>query len=296
MAETKSSFEMELGSESINRIDCGLSPENPLCCWIPKYKNVSEMDEVEFDMHYDLEMGVVLEGKMERHSEGSQSELGPGSIWFCGVWEPHGFKVLSKKCKHLVVIISPSLLMDRSFPGVSPVQLLSPFSAAPNLRPQIPSSHQKEVIALAKEIDLCDNSNSLGKANQINLLERLILLSIKFSPTSSIQYKSLYRSLLPALELGIKSCKPISNRAAAITCSMSEEKFSKSFRKQFGISFNKFSLRNRLNQTAEVLRETDKPIKIIVDDFGFTDESHLHRLFIKHYQISPGKYRQKNML
>ncbi len=282
---------MNFDLKPVQRIQHHVSPDDPLWFWIAK--KATYMDEAEFDMHYALELGVVIEGKLERHYENSVCELGPGSIWFCGVWEPHGFRVSSEKSKHLVVVIHPSLLADRIFPAAPLIQLLSPFSAPPNSRPQIPESRQQEIIALAKELDQCERGTALGKANQINALEKIILFSMQFSPENSVEEKSSYRELLPALELGMISMKPVSTREAAIKCSMNDEKFSLRFRKQFGISFNKFSLRNRLSQSAQILSTTDKPIKVIIKEFGFTDESHLHRLFLKHYQISPGKYRQK---
>jgi|SaaInlStandDraft_1057018.scaffolds.fasta_scaffold11282_2 hypothetical protein len=68
----------------MKKIDFDLSPEKPCWCWVANKK--MQMKDVEFDMHYSLEMGVVLEGKMERYNEDQKYVLKPGDMWFCGVW------------------------------------------------------------------------------------------------------------------------------------------------------------------------------------------------------------------
>jgi AraC-like DNA-binding protein len=287
-------FQVNNEIKNIQRVEFELSPERPISSWIAK--KAKHMQDIEFDMHYPLEMGVVLNGKMERHYEGSYEELGPGNIWFCGVWEPHGYKILTEKCQHLVLILYPSLLANRSFPSSSSIELLTPFSLPAGSRPQIPKDHKETTISLARTINQCDTSSSLGRARQINLIENLILTSMEFhSPDPKNENcQSSYSELLPALQLGMNNFKPVSIHDAAISCSMHDEIFSRRFKNQFGISFSKFSLRNRLSHAAHTLSTTKTPIKVIVEHYGFTDNSHLHRLFMQHYHISPAKYRVKS--
>jgi AraC-like DNA-binding protein len=60
------------------------------------------------------------------------------------------------------------------------------------------------------------------------------------------------------------------------------------------IRFADFSLRHRLQQAAAQLREdTSAPIKEIIRPWGFTDESHFHRVFRKHFGLAPGQYRRR---
>jgi len=278
-------------SKLVKPVTFGLSPVGPLYCRI--LNKSSNQDKSDFVMHYALEMVVVLEGKLEGQLEGVRCKLEPGSIWFSGAYEPHRLKVLSAECKYLVVNIFPTMLTDRFFPGKQPVQLMSPFLSPHDARPTIPSTQHNKVISMATEIESYDAKNSLEKATQINLVEQLILFSLKFSPSTSVNTSAntYYRTLLPAIELAFNQSKPVSTKEAVKACSMNESAFSRRFKSQFGLTFNKFSLRNRLHLVARALGTTDMPIKVIVMQWGFTDESHLNRLFKQHYQVSPAKYR-----
>ena len=88
--------------------------------------------------------------------------------------------------------------------------------------------------------------------------------------------------------------KFITVEQAAGACNMSRNGFAKVFDMLMGISFADFALRFRLSGVASQLKHTDDCIETIANDWGFTDISHLHRHFISHYGISPGKYRKQS--
>ena len=48
-----------------------------------------------------------------------------------------------------------------------------------------------------------------------------------------------------------------------------------------------------MNGAANALASTDLPVKEIANEWGFTDQSHMHRLFLKYYSCSPNEYRKK---
>ena len=94
-----------------------------------------------------------------------------------------------------------------------------------------------------------------------------------------------------ALEMVFERHSFVSTDDAARACGMNRHKFSVLFRSWMNISFPDFSLRHRLYQAAAQLRTTRDPIKSIALQWGFVDESHFYRIFMKHYGFSPHEYR-----
>jgi len=106
------------------------------------------------------------------------------------------------------------------------------------------------------------------------------------SPSSELMIK-----ITPAINLAFSSRALVTNLAAAKACGLSRDCFIRSFRSLMGVSFRQFAVRHRLSKAAEQLLKTDLPIKAIAHEWGFTDASHLHRLFTQHYGCTPQAYR-----
>ncbi|NJK85757.1 MAG: helix-turn-helix transcriptional regulator [Bacteroidales bacterium] len=74
---------------------------------------------------------------------------------------------------------------------------------------------------------------------------------------------------------------------------MNRNKFSSLFQDTMGVSFSKFALRYRLNSASRALRQTRDTIETIAFEWGFNDISHFNKVFVNHYGITPGEYRNK---
>jgi len=64
--------------------------------------------------------------------------------------------------------------------------------------------------------------------------------------------------------------------------------FARSFKKEFGISLHQFIINKRLERAKKLLR-SDLPIAQIAQMCGFSDQSHLIRLFKKYFGFTPGR-------
>jgi AraC-like DNA-binding protein len=64
------------------------------------------------------------------------------------------------------------------------------------------------------------------------------------------------------------------------------------FKKQMGESLQVYILKYKLKMIENRLRFSRQSITQITDEFGFTDSSHLTKLFHKHYGVTPGSFRQ----
>ena len=83
---------------------------------------------VRYDMHYELEMGIVLEGELVRYSGGTEQVCSAGEMWFCGMWEPHGFRS-DASCHSVVIAIWPPALASLHFPELRETNWMLPFIA-----------------------------------------------------------------------------------------------------------------------------------------------------------------------
>jgi transcriptional regulator GlxA family with amidase domain len=74
---------------------------------------------------------------------------------------------------------------------------------------------------------------------------------------------------------------------------LSRSHFSHRFRDATGLSPAAFVQSVRLNQVRLLLRDTDRPLKVIAGETGFADANHLCKAFRREYHLSPGVYRRQ---
>lgn len=70
--------------------------------------------------------------------------------------------------------------------------------------------------------------------------------------------------------------------------------FSRYFKNQVGINFIDYITKLRINKAKNLLISTDKSIKEISLEVGYTDATYFSKVFTKHEGISPHKYRLDN--
>lgn len=106
-------------------------------------------DEGWFDMHYELEIGVITKGRMKREYFNYDMEIGPGEIWLCNLWEPHGFEILEAPCEVIVFVIDPTYLAHSKFLNR---KVMDAFNTSPAIRPKISSTKRSEVLDLSAKM------------------------------------------------------------------------------------------------------------------------------------------------
>src|SRR5262245_47266373 len=189
---------------------------------------------VSFDMHYALELGVLTGGKMARIYQGHRRILGPGQIWFCGAWEPHGWQVLDGPCHAVVVTIFPPMLANAAFPEAASFDWMAPFVLPAPSRPQVPRLLQKEFMRLghelAKTLDVA--------APRRTLLQRMLLYQLLLelpevheTATRPVLPDDSYARINKAVELVFKSRQFLTATEAAHACALSRKAFSALFEK-----------------------------------------------------------------
>lgn len=69
--------------------------------------------------------------------------------------------------------------------------------------------------------------------------------------------------------------------------------FSRLFRKKMGMTFTEYITKLRIEKAKKLLSETNQPIYRIAVEVGFSDPAYFTKVFQKHENISPFKYRQE---
>jgi AraC-like DNA-binding protein len=279
--------------DAIDRLIVPISENVPI---VGQYKIHPVRRDINYDMHFGLEFGILLSGKMHREYRGWSSDFKPGDVWFCGIWEPHGWSILRAPCQVVVLVIHPQITARMRFEEASDFDALAPFTLPPELRPQTTSATRSRVIDIGKRIwSICENKPTYsGLWLRLLLLESLLLftpLNNMPRPHASIEYAGRINR---AIEAVYRQRRMISATEAARLCGMSKIMFNKTFVSIMGISFPKFSLRYRLQSAAaQLLHDRDEPLKVAASEWGFTDSSHLYQCFLKHFGCSPTEYRNR---
>jgi len=258
-----------------------------------------------YDMHFALELGIVVRGGMERRCRQQKEVLAPGQIWLCGVWEPHGFRIVTAPCEIAGFLIWPAALAEMTCPEAPRFNWMAPFTADLKNRPHVPDALRPFAVNLGKRlIDLYKMRG--GGALSINertrlklrvcLMDALLALTEEWTPPAGNASQSsvlLYDRINQAVDLVFHQRRFISADEAAKACRLPHNAFCEAFREVMGLNFGDFVLSHRLSGARNQLLTTPDPIKKISQDWGFVDHSHFHRAFPRHYGCTPAAYKKK---
>lgn len=252
-----------------------------------------------WDMHYGLELGLACSGKERRYFfDQSAREVEAGQVWFCGMWEPHGMQVVAAPCEVIILGIWPPLLAQMHFPEAPDFCALAPFNAPPAQRPAAAPKTRALLRDYGRQLKGILAADTPYQTVRLRLaLQGILLCMIEAWPEAAAWRRRApsaeFSQINQALQLVFESQAFVSTDTAARACGMNRHKFSALFQSWMNIRFADFSLRHRLHQATAQLRATPDPIKLVALRWGFADESHFHRLFVKHYGFSPQEYRNR---
>jgi len=278
--------------KNINKIELLTGFEEPVALIHNFYKEPHFI----VDMHYEIELGIVLAGTIQRQYIDGVYDLKEGDVWMTGILEPHGTKISNPPVELLIFVIKPEFLAYTKFNIETNIDYLYPFTVPSVLRPKSNDRNRKTILSISQRmLNLLESTPYKKEWIILMLIEILLILFSEWEEkrAKSTSIVNNYIKIKNAIEYALKANKGISSKDAAKLCSMSRRNFDRVFSKAVGISFPKFFLRCRLNKIARDLVTTQAPIKFLVSKYGFTDTSHLIRLFVKHYNYTPAEHRKK---
>lgn len=255
--------------------------------------------ETQYDMHFGLELGIVLSGVMRRHYRGYSRLVSRGQVWFCGMWEPHGFEMIKAPGEVIVLIIWPPMLAQLRFEEAPEIRWMAPFTVKPADRPQLDSAMKKKLLEQADQLKKLVAPSSPAEKVQIRIgLLNILTMIAGRCPELKSENVNLspehWSRLNRAVQVVFESRAFISTSRAAKECGLNRNIFSLLFAKWMGIRFADFALRFRLKLAAGQLFSGNDPLKAVARHWGFTDTSHFHRVFRKHYGCSPSAFRRQH--
>lgn len=282
-----------LENETIKKLSFDLSETTPIL----EFHGLRSPVKSRYNMHFGLEFGLIISGRMRRYYQNYWRNIGPGQVWFCGMWEPHGMKVLQAPCQYMIFIIWPPMLANLRLEEAPNTAWLTPFTLPPNQRPQIVPRMKNRILKVQKHLKEMLATPSAGQPLWLKLLflEMMVILYEQgsFRQTSTnAPPPDFFLRLNQALQNIFESRALITTAQAARSCGMTRETFSNLFARWMSIRFSEFCLRYRVNTAAHHVAHTDEPIKSIAKHWGFIDSSHFHHCFQKYYHCTPGEYRQ----
>ena len=251
-----------------------------------------------YDTHYPVEFGIVLSGRHRRLCGNWSKVVGPGDVWFQGVWETHGAELMGKPTSVLVFAVSPECLAMTGFEQVAHYDWMAPFTVPPESRPQALPGVRREILSIASKVvrRSPDESSQAKLLTWLHFLEMMLLARKGWAaparrnrPAGPESYEVLDR----AIGLVLSSRRAISLKQAARVCGLNPNALNRLFRDLMGITFSKYCMRHRLSGGAAQLASTTDPVKAIAKEWGFADASHFHRCFQAQYGCTPVEYRSR---
>jgi len=257
---------------------------------------------LQIEVHAECEVGILFAGAQRRSAGGWSYTAKAGDVWLCGSWEPHGWEILAPDTSDVVVMFLPDFLRDEQIRNMLWLHL---FTAVPAARPRVHDEKtRKRILAIAIELkeDIEEQGPGWEGAVRLNILRLLLTLARRWQPAQPCRREhvaegSRLGKLMPAIALAATDpARRINLAEAAGLCGFSRSQFSSIFRQTMGLTFGEFQMQARLGLAARLLISTEQPIESVAEASGFCDHSHLHRAFLKHYAVSPGRYRDDPVL
>jgi len=277
-----------------------LSETSPVFCHHPFY---ALPQPLELDVHGDMELGIVLAGEVERHYEKCVLRCQPGDVWLCAMWEPHGRRVIASGTEIVVFMFLPAFLGEETLGEVSWLDL---FAVAPDRRPRVAGPEMRaQMLAAGRELRRESEERGFGwiSAVRLQLLGVVLALSrarrlLQHTPDGLAEPRRVraydLSRVMPAVdEVHRHPDHRITADEAAAICRLSRSHFDRIFGHTMGMGFGEFCLRARVAFAAHRLLTTELSVEDVAAEAGFSDGSHLHRVFVARYGCTPATYRRQ---
>lgn len=259
----------------LQRFNFGLNEAKPVHVIL---NNHNDFNDYYFDMHYEYELGVLINGRMRRKYMDYQMEIGPGDVWFCGMWEPHGFELLVTPCEAVVFVADPEYIAKNKFLSHN---ILLPFQAPPQLRPKVMAKNRTQLIDSAQKTKMIFEKSDNSDWAKLQFFQILLVLMESWKVPKLKNDFRVRKNIRNALKLVFDEKRLISTQEAASVCSMSVSKFRDIFKMLMHSSFSDFALKYRVRGAINQLKNSDETQESIALHWGFADASHLHKYIKK---------------
>lgn len=205
-------------------------------------------------------------GRQEEYAQTGSLVLKPGDLLHANQFGPQSTRIVS-------VVVRPGFLKDTIGQEIKDWHWWHHFSTA-----QVALRFAQNVIEARTEQDVLEEVIDL-----LAVLPPVKQASVDHIPPWIARVRELvhaeYHSSLQTQQLAARvGAHPVY--------------LARMFRRSFGCSIKTYLQRIRLQHTIQELSSSEKPLSQIALDNGFSDQSHLSRVFKRQFQHSPGGFRK----
>lgn len=239
-------------------------------------------------LHKEMEVLLMLEGEAQLHVDGAAISLRKGSLVIIAPYTLHRYTLLAD-CDfyHCCLCFDLDILYDK--------QLKSSLENRSVLLPYIIQDDVRcaglimQVFTTLEEKkpgwDLC----AVGNLSLFfGVLKEKGYLQENKHPVS----QSLYHKIFDYISQNYK--KEITSSELAEALGFHRSYFCRLFRKSFGESFQNYLCAYRIQQSKQLLRQTELSVSQIASVSGFASFSYYSKKFKEHNGITPSQYRKRN--
>lgn len=133
--------------------------------------------------------------------------------------------------------------------------------------------------------------DSLARALIVHLLRRYAAIDLRRPRGEAGLAPHQHRMILDFIEANL--AEDLDLKALAGAVGLTPCLFARLFRRSFGKPPHAFVIARRVEKARRLLACTDLPIKAVALDCGFSDQSHLTRLFALAYGVTPAAFRRR---
>lgn len=266
----------------------------------PGYRRV--IGESWMHWHDYYELWVAMDGGGEYRVGSHQFAFAPGDVVLVDPLKIHGFVRMRREHAPLVVFFHAEAVAPGGGavdPGFLSAWDRRPERVAPRLASNAAVAVHGALLRLARAWFEPDPDQRL--ALKVHLLEVLLHLHRAFDPSrgtapASVSWRGEREALLGrVLEYVGQHCHTaLAQPEAARVAGMSPSRFRVFFKETTGWGFGDYLRDVRLDRAARLLRETRESVAEIAYQTGFSDQSHLQRLFKAKHGLSPLAYRKQH--
>ena len=250
-----------------------------------------------FHLHEFAEVLLLVKGYLLHEVNGSHHILHPGSLVFVRPYDLHRLlPVNSERTVFASLVLASSVIIELMSYLCTPA-ILHRFNTAPEAPCfQLPPDEARSLMLQMERI-----SNEQAVSPETSTLMARVLAAQLFAgyllnPQPQERAKPLPPVWLSRLREDAENWDSLKNAPHRLHahCKCHPSHLCKSFQHFYGETPTEFINRLRLRQAVRLLNEPDAKVTAVAAELGFESLSHFHRLFKRHYGLTPAEYRRSH--
>lgn len=260
------------------------------------YKTITECPVSEVDIHL-FQFIYIGSGDGQYSINDNSYSFKVGDLFLITPEDRHEFK-LNRECDFVVLKFDKKYIENYSWKSINHIECFLHYSY--NIAGSVITNDKDRFVVKSLMDAIWKTSTDTDVYNE-DLLRNLInsLIVITARNLSATRPKSTANNpeskivkILNFIQANIYDPSQLRTSVISDQFGISESYLSSYFKKQCGETFQDYVSKSRLRLIKHRLKFSDCRINEIVDEFGFSDESHINKFFKKHEGISLTNFRK----